>query len=120
MSANVTDFEIYPREYDRLPEFLVRRVPGFEQSPEYLLVADNFDLPGVIVGALTPFVVRLEKASQSGTLDAAGAASLAGVYQAIEEMAASDDPEVENAVVVEVFEHLDADPRTLAAIREHL
>ena len=110
-------FEIRPSRYGKLPEFLVRTVPGFEDSPEYQLVAEHRDLPGVIVGALTPFLVRLETASQERTLDAEEAASLDGTYEAIEAMAASDDPDVENAVVVEIFEHLHAPARIQAAIR---
>ena len=95
----------------------MRTVPGFRDSPEYQLVAEHHDLPGVIVGALTPFLVRLETTSQEGTLDAKEAASLDGTYRAIEALAASGDPDVENAVVVEIFEHLHASPRILAAIR---
>jgi hypothetical protein len=48
------DFEIRPSTYTSLPELLVQTVPGFQDSPEYQLVAEHRDLPGVIVGALTP------------------------------------------------------------------
>ena len=114
------DFEILPSAYSALPEFLLRTVPGFADSPEYQRVAEHRDLPGVVVGALRPFLVRLETASQTGKLAADEAMSLEGAYQAIEAMASANDPNVQNAVVVEIFEHLHAAPRVVEAIRGNL
>lgn len=110
------NFELVPGEYADLPDFLIRSVPGFGTSPEFALVADCFDLPGVIVGALRSFLERLDTASRADDFDASSAASLEAVYRVIEAMASSGDPEVQNAVVVEIFEHLQEDQ----SIRENL
>jgi hypothetical protein len=114
------EFELRPRQYDRLPDFLVRSVPGFEESPEFARVREFRELPGVVVGALTPFLLRLEATSQKGMLDAGAADSLEGLYRAIEAMASSDDLEVQNALVVEVFEHLHGSRSVVARIENKL
>lgn len=107
----VTQFGPSPGSYGQLPEFLLERIPGFRDSPEFGLVEDCIDLPGVIVGALSPYVVRLETENRKGTLDETGEASVDAVYAAFEGMAASGDPNIETALVVEVFEHLHCGPR---------
>jgi hypothetical protein len=113
------DFEIQRSQYEDVPDLLVEMVPGFEDSPEFALVADNRELPDVVLGALARFVVRVETTSATGSLDE-DAASRAGAYQAIETLAASADPHVVNGVVVGVFEVLDATPRVLATIEQSL
>ena len=115
----VVNFEIVPGEYEDLPDVLLA-IPGFKESPEFQLVAENTDLPGVIVGALRRYVERLEGEAGRGTLDANSEASLEGAYDTFERMAASGDPAVENALVVEVFEHLDGGEGVKRRIVERL
>jgi hypothetical protein len=40
------NFEVVPRQYKDLPEFLIRSVPGFSESPEFGLVAGTSIFPG--------------------------------------------------------------------------
>jgi hypothetical protein len=116
----VVNFEIVPGESDGLPDFLLTAIPGFRESPEFESVAEHTDLPGVIVGALSPYVVRLEGEDRRGKLDEASGASLQAVYSAFEMMAGSRDGHVQNALVVEVFEHLHCDERTRRRIVKRL
>jgi hypothetical protein len=89
-------------------------------SPEFELVAEDTDVPSVIVGALSPYVVRLEGEASRGTLDAGGRTSLDAVYETFERMASSRDGHVENALVVEVFEHLHCTERIRRRIVKQL
>lgn len=89
--------------YDELPELLGAEIPGFQASPELALVADDLDLPGVIVAAVSRYLVRLE---QSGGMELDGDPRNA-IYKVFERMATSPDREVQNALQVEVFENLD-------------
>ena len=112
--------DIVPGEYDSLPDFLLAAIPGFQESPEFELVAEDTDLPGVIVGALSPYVVRLEGEASRETWDAGGRTSLDAVYETFERMASSRDGHVENALVVEVFEHLHCTERIRRRIVKQL
>jgi hypothetical protein len=102
----MADFILKPRFYDRLPEYLLGAVPGFGDSPEMAAIAGLQDLPGVVSGALGGFLARLQRESGEGRGGEVEARQLASAYQAIEEMARSEDPEVPNALQVEIFEIL--------------
>ena len=95
------DFEIIEGEYPRVPDLLLEEAPGFRGSDEYArLHPSDHELPSVVVGAFMQYVERLH--------DEAGAAepALAETYRAMERLATSHDPEVENVLIVDVFEHL--------------
>src|SRR5262245_53025378 len=55
----------------------------------------------------------------TGPRNVEDAASLSAAYQVLEWLAASHDPDVINAVVVEIFENLDGEPQVLEAIKAH-
>lgn len=93
--------DLVPDHYGDLPRLLLAEVPGFEQSPEFGLIAEHSDLPGVVVAAVGRYLVGLEQEGRQ----AASAAD--AIYQVLERMATSEDPEIQNALVVEVFENLD-------------
>jgi hypothetical protein len=89
--------------YDDLPRLFLAEIPGFEASPEFALVARDSDLPGVVVAAVGRYLVRLEQSGAEGSEADAPSA----IYDIIERMANSDDPDVQNALQVELFWNLD-------------
>lgn len=99
------DFAGMNREYPRLPDLLVEEAPSFADSEEARrLERDDWSLPSVVCGAFTRYVERLHlSSSDSGQLRER---HLEETFRAIERLASSPDPEVVNALVVEVFEHL--------------
>jgi len=92
-----------PGDYGDFPRLLLTDIPGFEQSPEFGLIAEHSDLPGVVVSAVGRYLVRLEQEGRQ----AAERSVVDAIYYEFERMATSRDPEVQNALVVEVFENLD-------------
>ena len=93
-----------PRAYAHLPQWLVQKVPGFAESPEYhALSSAALQLPGVGCGAFAPFVSRLQHDIRTGARSAEAAASVSAAYRVLAWLATSHDPDVRNAVVVEIF-----------------
>lgn len=89
--------------YEELPGLLLAEIPGFEASPEFALVGHASDLPGIVVAAMGRYLARLEQqGTKESEMDAPDA-----IYDLLERMAASRDPEVQNVVQVEMFENLD-------------
>ena len=110
-----------PSAYAHLPQWLVQKVPGFAQSPEYTALGSaDRQLPGVVCGAFAQFLSRLQHDALRGASSDEEAASLAASYHVLEWLAASHDPDVLNVVVVEIFENLDCEPQVLEAIKTHL
>lgn len=98
----MTGFELTPREYPHLPEIIVSELPDFANSPEYgrLSEADR-TLPTVVCGAFGRYLNRLLSEDEGKEQQ------LQGCRQLMEKLAASPDLEVQNTLIVEVFEHLD-------------
>ena len=110
-----------PRAYAHLPQWLAQKVPGFAESPEYkALGSADLQLPGVVCGAFSQFLSRLQQDALTGSRSDADAARLSAAYHVLEWLATSHDPDVINAVVVEIFENLDCEPHVLKAIKTHL
>ena len=108
-------------EHHRLPDALRERLPGFENTPEYLVIRDTGgDLPDVVCGALGSLLQRLEVEMLEKRLDAAGRQMLDRVYRVIEELATSNDIETVNAVVVDVLELLSNTPLVVDRITARL
>ena len=103
-------------QYDELTSVLFAEVPGFASSPELALVKDHVDLPGVVLAALTRYWLRLEQGGAKGS----EAEALDAIYDVLERMATSDDPEVQNVLQVECFEHLDPSRSVTRQIVEKL
>lgn len=98
----MTDFELTPRDYPHLGGILLSALPEFTRSPEYdRLTEHDRALPTVVCGAFARYLNRLLLASQ-GAED-----ELEASFQVMERLAASPDPEVQNTLIVEVFEHVD-------------
>lgn len=109
----MTNFVIEDREYPHLVELLMNTAPRFAESDEFgrLTTADHA-LPSVVLGAFTRYVERLNIKSRSSSSEII-ADEVDDTFRAIERLAASADPEVANAVVVEVLEHLDLPDQVL-------
>src|SRR5437879_5052897 len=107
-----------PSEYNHLPQLLVQKVPDFAASPEYkALSSADLQLPGVVCGAFAQFLSRLQQAILTESRSEEDAVSLSAAYRVLEWLATSQDPDVINAVVVEIFENLDCEPQVLEAIK---
>jgi len=108
------DFVIRKGQYHEIPRFLTLAVIGFAESHEYNLTAkDNLDLPGVVCAAFANYILRLhdEQTGNTGEPELGGA--LESAYDALERLASSEDPEVVNAVIVEVLQSLGDAPAAL-------
>jgi hypothetical protein len=116
----VPDWVRVPGDYEALPEYLVREVPGFAESPELELVAANRDLPGVVTAAFGRYLERLQAAAIRREADASDEAALDRAYGVVEEMAASPDAEVRNALQVEIFEHMHGNDVVVAVVETRL
>ncbi len=103
-----------------MPEYLLREVPGFADSPEFEAIAANRGLPGVVTGAFGRYLERLQARAIRREADPAEEAALDGAYQAVEDMAASDDERVRNALRVEVFDHMRANDVVVAVVETRL
>lgn len=91
------------REYPELPRLLLAKARRFGDSPEFALLSDTDRLlPTIVCGAFGRYVNRLQADPDTAERD-----EVADALRAIEALAASRDPEVQNTLVVEVFEHLD-------------
>jgi hypothetical protein len=98
-----------------------QKVPGFAASSEYrALGSADLQLPGVVCGAFAQFLSRLQQDTLTGAQNEEDTASLAAAYHVLEWLATSQDLDVINAVVVEIFENLDGEPQVLEAIKTHL
>lgn len=101
-----------------VPRFLMESLPVFVDSPELERLDEELrSIPGLVVGQVTILLRRLQSESTSGK----GASSalqdqLREISSALEVLARSSSPEVQNLVVVEVLEHLHATPEELQAI----
>jgi len=110
-----------PRAYSHLPHLLVQKVPDFAASPEYTaLESAEIQFPGVVCGAFAQDLSRLQKDTLARPRSHEDAASLSAAYHALECFATSHDPDVINAVVVDIFENLDREPHVLEAMKAHL
>jgi hypothetical protein len=116
----VSDWVHVPGDYDQLPEYLLREVPGFAESPEFELVAADRDLPGVVTSAVGAYLLRLQASEIRRETNLAQSAALTRAYEVLEEMASSPDGHVQNALQVEIFEHLHANDVVVAAVETRL
>lgn len=99
----VGDFTILDREYPRLPDLLVSEAPAFGESEEFLrLEPPDLTLPSVVAGAFRRYVEHVFSQPAISSVP-----HRVQAVSALERLATSPDPEVQNTLVVEVFEHLD-------------
>lgn len=107
----MTNFIRREPEYPHLPAALCEWDPGFARSQEAAAVAQDFDLPSVVAEAFGEYVLRL--GSTTGNEMA-----LQQSLDALEQMASSDDPEVQNCAVTGLIERLRSEaPQLIAALR---
>jgi len=116
------DFVLIQRDlsYERIPQ-LVEHLVEFVGSQEWqeLLQNDLDELPGVVLGALRRFLIRLS--TEAATLSTASlAGNLSHGFEFIEKLVASEDTELQNAVVIEIFEPLEPGTNETRRFYEHL
>ena len=99
--AAVVNFEIVPRQ--NVHDLLVSAAPDFTASAEYARLTPE-DRAGdyIVCGAFRGYINRLANDPQS-----ANSQEATDAFAAVEMLANSDDIEVQNALVVEVFHYLD-------------
>jgi hypothetical protein len=112
------DFVIREQEYPRVPELLLEEAPLFRDSEDYRQL-DSVDLalPSVVMGAFRQYVERLTTSAAAAPLENTEAFA---AFSAFERLASSADPEVANALVVDIFEHLSLTKGRLNDFYEHL
>ena len=106
-------------ENEALAGYLVRQVPGFADSPE-LAAVDERDRADAVARALGRYLLRLERRSVRREADDSESVALDRAFEVFEELAASDDPAVREALVSEIFEPLHADDVVVAAVETRL
>jgi hypothetical protein len=112
----VGDFIIVPGEYERIPDLLLSEAPAFGTSDEFQsLQPDDLALPGVVLGAFRRYVQRVFSKRHDAV-----SSEQADALRALERLATSSDREVVNALVVEVFEHLDQPQQELNDLLDSL
>jgi hypothetical protein len=100
-----------------VPIFLVKSVSGFADSPEYeRLDETSRSIAGLVTGQLGIMLVRLQSEALRRTPTAEADATLRDSYRAIDYLASSPSPEVQNLVVVEVLEQIDGPKEVRDAI----
>jgi hypothetical protein len=118
----MSDFILKERDYNSIVDFLTAHVLGFSESEEFIQLRQSRSdrLPHLVCGAFNRYFLRLLDAERRIiTADEMSHVALS-CFETIEQMAQSNDPEVRNMLVVEVFDHLDCDEQILATIRRHL
>ena len=115
------NFVICPNNAEEVPCFLEKAAPGFSRSEEFLGLEPEFKkIPGLVCGAFKDYLVRLQGLAEKGSADPQTLVELEKAYEAIETLASSNDPNVENLVVVEIYEHLALSNGALIRFKQHL
>lgn len=103
----MSDFILKKRECDLVPNLLLEAIPAFAQSDEFKALDENErKVPGLVCAAFANRLLHLHQALSRSNAGEAQRVELEQCYAAIERMASSPDPAVENLVVVEVFENI--------------
>lgn len=102
------------REFDEVPNLLIEYAPLFRQSDEFKnLDAEDRLVSGLVCAAFTKYFVHIQQQVILQTdVNESKRAELENCYVAIERLASSNDPTVNNLVVVEIFENI-CEPDTM-------
>lgn len=95
----MVNFVLVESDYDHVPEKLLRAVPGFAESAEFLLVRDNTDLTGVVAAAFARYIVRLTEEAGSSLDDS----EITVAYEFLEQLVNSDDTAIVNMISTEML-----------------
>jgi hypothetical protein len=102
-----TNWQRVTQDYEGLPTLLRTASPAFVASEEAAtLAAEDWALPGVVLAAWGRFLSRTFSEERRGQLSVAERAVVESQFDLLERLCSSEDPEVVNAVAVEIFEHL--------------
>lgn len=117
----MADFILKEPEYAKIPELLAAEVPEFLESDEFNRLDPKLRKnPGLVCAAFKDYFIRLQEAEIRGIGNNQMSAVLGKAYDVIEKLASSPDPEVQNAVITEILEHLWCSEQTLARIKQRL
>jgi hypothetical protein len=117
----VLDFQIVPRDYDKVLEIVLQEVPSFGESLEFAQLSDyEREIPGVVCAAFTKFLQHYQTEATNRALSTRETKILSDCYRLIERFSSSADPEVVNLVVVEIFENLNCERQLLQQIKSKL
>lgn len=95
--------------YDNLPQVLKESSPEFALSPEAnTLSKQDWALPGAVLATWGRFIARMFSEDRLHALPVDERKILERQFDILEELCAGD-PEISNAVWVEIFEHLHED-----------
>jgi hypothetical protein len=116
----MSDFILIKSEYDQIPSLLKEIVPDFFESAEFKqLRVDDVKLPGIVCARFAAYLVWLHETFNQKRTEKIRS-NLAKCYLAIERLASSGDPLVQNVVVTEIFETLDCGLIVLEQIKSRL
>jgi hypothetical protein len=114
-------FTLHPSEYQRVPEIILVGLPAFSISHEYESLADyERSLPGVVAGAFTRFIVRLQGAERKEQLSEEDKRALADGYRVLETLARKPDRQIQTLIRDEIFDNIRADEETLLSLERAL
>ena len=100
-------FIIKDKVYDRIADYLKNEVGGFSDSSEFRqLDSDDFRLQGVVCAAFAKFWIKIEQNCFRKDCSEDDREKLDDCYRVIEELSNSQDTEVVNMVVTEIFENM--------------
>lgn len=117
----MVNFVLVEGEYDKIPALLKEIVPKVFSSPEGASLTQTEEkLPGVVCSRLAEYLVRLMEEFNAGTRDADTKNEISKCFSAIERLASSSDPLVQNVVVTEIFEVIDCGPVVKKQIKSRL
>jgi hypothetical protein len=107
-------------ENETLADYLARQAPGFAESPELEGVPGEGDRSEAVAEALGRYLLRLQRKAVRREADSSESDALHRAFEVLEELAASDDPRVREALVGAIFEPLHADDVVVAAVETRL
>jgi hypothetical protein len=103
----MSDFILKQREFDVVPTLLLEADPPFGHSDEFKALDEKErKVAGLVCAAFTKHLLHLHEALSRSNAGEAQRVELEQCYAAIERLASSPDPAVQNLVVVEVFENI--------------
>lgn len=103
----MTDFIIKQRNPYKVLDILREMIPQFPRSEEFQeLAAEDQMVPGLVCAAFARYLARLQMSFSRENAFVDDRSNLERCYETIERLASDFDLEIQNLVVVEVFENI--------------
>jgi hypothetical protein len=105
----------------QIPDILVSKADGFNDSPEYNRLADfELDIAGVVLSAFARYLCRIHDHRLREQNDEQIKAAIGSAHDAIEELVSTRESGVVELITDEVYENFDCRAQVLADIRRYL